>query len=214
MPAAACGYLQSIRSVHSSFATLRPSSSRARPPRGFTLLEVLLTIAIIALFATVLIGGSARLLDQQPTSVDEVFWKAVQEARKTALKTEHEIRFRYDREKKQFLLIDGVAPTALSADGITKEEVPLKAFPIPAAATSDLQVDLLGPVAKGGNVILVGGMLLESTPIKFITFYPDGTCSAFRLQISRGGGVHILSIDPWTCAPILTPPDPNALPAY
>jgi prepilin-type N-terminal cleavage/methylation domain-containing protein len=208
MPAAACRDLPLIRSVHSSIASLS-TLTRSRS-RGFTLLEVLLTIAIIALVASVLIGGTARLLSDQPVSVDDVFWKAVREARKTALKTEHDIRLKFDKEKKQFLIIDGIAPAALAADGLTREEIPLKAFPIAPDLATDLTVDFLGPSTKGGSLILIAGVALESNPVQFVTFYSDGTCTAFRLQISRGGSVHTLSIDPWTCAPVLPPPDPNA----
>jgi prepilin-type N-terminal cleavage/methylation domain-containing protein len=196
--------------VHSSFASL--SKAARRPARGFTLLEVLLTLAIIALLASVLIGGSARLLNEQPVSVDDIFWKAVREARKTALKAEHDIRLKFDKDKKQFVIIDGVAPATLAADGFTKEEVPLKTFPIPPESSSDLMVDFLGASTKGANLILIGGVALESSPVQFVTFYSDGTCMAFRAQISRKGAVHTLNIDPWTCAPVLTPADPNALP--
>jgi general secretion pathway protein H len=62
----------------------------------------------------------------------------------------------------------------------------------------------------GGNTILVGGVLIESKTIPHVTFYSDGTCQAFRAQFTRGGASSILSIDPWTCAPVLPPPDPNA----
>jgi prepilin-type N-terminal cleavage/methylation domain-containing protein len=188
-----------------------PLSRRALRRQGFTLLEVLLTIAIIALLASVLVGGSARLLSEQAVSVDDVFWKAVREARKTALKLEHEVRLKYDKEKRHFALIDGIAPSTLAADGFTREETALKTFSLPADAGSDLTVEFLGPVTKGGNMILIGGMLLESSPIVFATFYADGTCTAFRVQIARGSGVHTLSLDPWTCAPVLLPPDPNAV---
>jgi prepilin-type N-terminal cleavage/methylation domain-containing protein len=210
MPAAACGRPWVSRSVHSSFKH-HSSTSLRRPgcARGFTLLEVLLSLAIIALLASVLIAGAARLLTEQPLTADEVFWKAVQEARKTALKTEHDIRLKFDKEKKQFLIIDGVVPATLAADGFNKEEVPLKTFAVPPVAAGDLTVEFLGASAKGGNAILVGGMLLESQTISYVTFYSDGTCMPFRAQIARNGASHILSIDPWTCAPVLLT-DPNA----
>ena len=185
---------------------------RARA-RGFTLLEVLLSIAIIGLLATVLVGGSARLLSDQPVTATEIFWKSVQEARKAALKSGHEVRLKYEKEKKRFVLIDGLAPAALAADGFTREETPLKTFPISAAAAAgELAVEFLGGGTKGGSVILVGGVMLETQTVPFVTFYSDGTCTAFRAQFSRNGGAQILSIDPWTCAPVLTPVDPNALP--
>ena len=178
------------------------------------MLEVLLTIALIALLAGVLVGGAAHLMVQQPVSASEIFWTAVREARKTALKSEHEIRLKYDKENKRFLLIDGLAPSTLAADGFTKDEQPLKQFPIPPAAAGDLTVDFLGPTTKGGgNTILVGGMLLDAQTIPFVTFYSDGTCTAFRAQFVRNGGTSVLTIDPWTCAPVLTVNDPNASPA-
>ena len=188
---------------------------RPRPAgraRAFTLLEILLSIAIIALLGGVLIGGASYLLNEQPVSVDDIFWKAVREARKAALKAEHDMRLKYDKEKRQFVIIDGLVPAVLAADGYTKEERPVKTFPLPPQAGSgDLSVDFLGASPKGGNAILVGGLLLEAQPVPFVTFYSDGTCTAFRAQIARAGGVHTLSIDPWTCAPVLTAPDPNAV---
>lgn len=175
------------------------------------MLEVLLSIAIITLLAGVLVAGAAHLMSQQPVTATDVFWKAVREARKTALQTEHEIRLKFDKDQKQFSLIDGLAPTLLAPDGFTREEKPLKQFPIPAASAGDLTVDFLGPQTKGGgSAILVGGVLIESQTIPFVTFYSDGTCTAFRAQMVRNGGTSILSIDPWTCAPVLKPNDPNA----
>ena len=210
MPAHVGGCSLLFHTVHLPSATACHLSPY-RTARGFTLLEVLLSIAIIGLLATVLVGGSAHLLNEQPAAPVDIFWTAVREARKKALQTEHEIRLKYDKDKKQFLLIDGIAPTTLAADGFTREERPLKQYPIPSGTSGDLTVDFLGPAPKGGgNAILVGGVLIESQTIPFVTFFSDGTCTAFRAQFMRNGGTSIHSIDPWTCAPVLLPKDPNA----
>jgi prepilin-type N-terminal cleavage/methylation domain-containing protein len=187
------------------------TQSGAREVRGFTLLEVLLSLAIIALLGGVLIGGGAHLLSEKPVTTHEVFWQAVQETRKAALKAEHEMRLKFDKEKKQFVVLDGLAPSRLAADGFTREEVPLKQFPVPNAGGADFEISFLS-AGKGGATILLGGLLVESQPISHVTFYSDGTCSPFRLQLMRGGSVSTLSIDPWTCAPVLPPTDPNGAP--
>jgi general secretion pathway protein H len=193
----------------------RSASPRAAPRAGgFTLLEVLLTLAIIALIGTVLIGGSSQLLADRPATAEDVFDKAVQEARKTALKSEKDVRlvFKKDGDTKRFALVDSAAPAA-PLDPVlasTFQQDPnagvLKEFPVPNA--SDLDVTFL-PSQKGGNMILVGGIAVETTTLPYVTFYTDGTCTPFRAQFARGGSNHIAAIDPWTCAPVLTPPDPN-----
>ncbi len=175
-------------------------SPKRRGIGAFTLLELLLAIAVIALIGSVLIGGSAQLLETKPTSADDIFWKAVQEARKTALKSGNEVRLTFvdDRDAgKSFAVNDGTAT---------------KQFPLPAATAGDLAVTFL-VAQKGGSAVLVGGMMVETQTIPFVTFYSDGTCTAFRAQFQRSSGLHTLAIDPWTCAPVLTPPDPNAPPA-
>jgi general secretion pathway protein H len=144
-------------------------------------------------------------VDQQPVAPEDVFWKSVQESRKAALKIEHEVRLKFDKDKKRFLLIDGNAPPVMAADGVTEVDTPMKELPIPNAP-ADLEMDFLSPM-KGGPAILVGGVLVESKPVAYVTFYPDGTCSPFRLQIFRSGGASTLGVDPWTCAPILEKKD-------
>ena len=185
---------------------------------GFTLLEILLSLAIIALVGTVLIGGSAQLLTEHPASADEVFNQAVQEARKTALKSEKPVRlvFKKDQDQtaKRFAIVDSAAPPApLDPFAIVVPDPNagvLQEFPIPAAG--DLDVSFLTS-QKGGNSILIGGIAIETQTLPYVTFYPDGTCSPFRAQFMKDGATHTTPIDPWTCASMLTPPDPNAPPA-
>jgi len=167
------------------------------PESAFTILEILLSIAILGLVAGVLIGGSAALLSTKPVSVDEVFWAAVQEARKDALNHEREVRLKYynDRERgRGFEVIDGTE---------------VQSFPVhPSAAPSDLAIDFVIP-QKGGNVVLIAGVVVETSTVPHATFYPDGTCSPFRMQVARTGHAYTVAVDPWTCAPILNV-DPNA----
>jgi general secretion pathway protein H len=190
----------------------RPSETVRQ--HGFTLLEVLLCVALIALLGGVLVGGSSHLLTETPVTPHAVFWKAVQEARKAALKAQHDIRLKFDRDKKHFYLVDGLAPSALAEDGVTQVETPLKTFPIASEITRDLTVDFLPSSPKGGNAILVGGVLLEAQGVPYVTFYSDGTCMPFRAQFARSGSSSILAIDPWTCAPMLNSADPNSPPGF
>jgi len=161
--------------------------------RAFTLLEMLLTLALIALLAGALIGGSSALLAEKPPSADDVFWSTVRTARKTALNAEQDLNLRYDEKTKAFQL--------------TPPDGNIQSFPIPVmGAGNDLIVEFLAAQKTGGSILL-GGTVVETEPLSGgVTFYADGTCSPFRLQIRVNGGAHIIAIDPWTCSPVLTPP--------
>jgi prepilin-type N-terminal cleavage/methylation domain-containing protein len=177
------------RSTLSSEWHGRPAREFAR---AFTLLEVLLGLALIALLAGALIGGSSALLSEKPVSADDVFWSAVQAARKTALNAQQDVSLRYDDKAKAFTLTGPDASVASS-------------FPIPNPA-NDLIVEFLS-AQKTGGAMLLGGTVVETEPLTGgVTFYSDGTCTPFRLQIRVTGGAHILAIDPWTCSPVITPP--------
>ncbi len=151
-------------------------------------------LALIGLLASVLVGGAAQLLNNRPKSADEVFWASVEEARKMALKSGEDVTMKYVDDKdsgKAFVLTNGPAT---------------KVFAIPQAG--DLEVSFLSQ-QKGGPMIMVAGTVIETKKVDAVSFYGDGTCSAFRVQFFRNGATHIASIDPWTCAPVLTTADAN-----
>lgn len=196
MPDQSAGIRPPSRSVPALSGPSRASLRRAAR-RGFTLLEVLLALAIIALIASVLIGGSASLLGDRAVTPTDVFWKTVQECRKTALKTGKDVRLAFEPKDKKFLVSD-----ASGRESGTQE------YPIPSPG-DDLVLTFL-TTQKGASMILLGGVAVETQTLPFVTFYSDGTCTPFRAQIQRNGGVTALAIDPWTCAAVLAPADPNA----
>jgi len=151
------------------------------------LLEILLVLALIGLLAGVLIGGSARLLADRPATVEEVFWRVVDASRRDALLHRGEVRLRYDAEARAFVV------------GMAGGE---RRFPVPE--TGDLKIDFLSAGGQGSGPLLIGGLLMETATVPFVTFYDDGTCSPFRVQIATGGPARVLEVDPWTCAPALT----------
>jgi hypothetical protein len=161
------------------------------------MLEILLGLALIALVGTVLIGGSASLLADKAVSADDVFWQAVQECRKRSLKDAKDVRLGFDQKEKKFVLTEAAGAGAA-----------LKEFPVVAA--TDLEVTFL-TTQKGASMILIGGVAVETQTLPNVTFYSDGTCTPFRMQIQQGASTRVVSIDPWTCAQVLVAKEPNAL---
>ena len=173
----------------------RPGGSAflRRPNRaGFTLLEILIVLALIAMMTTVLIVGTTRLLRDKPVTADEVFWKTVDDVRKSALLDNRDIRLSFDPKTKEFVAGSG------------DQE---KRYPFAPREATD--IDFLAPAsASASSSILVAGQLIDTQTLPFVTFYGDGTCSPFRVQLKKGNTATILEIDPWTCAAILKSPPP------
>ncbi|HEY1794012.1 MAG TPA: type II secretion system protein [Opitutaceae bacterium] len=157
---------------------------------GFTLVEVLLVIALIALVGWIFIGGSAALLSDKGATPDELFWKAVTAARKEALEEQKSVILTYDQKARAFEIGDGASTRS-----------------IPVSGPDDLVIDFHPPPSDTSAAFLVGGTLVETEPMAAVTFYADGTCTAFRAQMRVPGAAHILNVDPWTCAPVLSASD-------
>jgi general secretion pathway protein H len=164
------------------------SGTGDRPRGGFTLLEILLALALIAAIAAATLGLSTNLLNDRAATPEEVFWKASESARRLALKSGTEVDLAFDDKLKAYTVSDGAS---------------VQTLPVPKA-DPDLSVDFLGPPGGGNSSILLGGTLLETGSVSHASYYEDGTCSPFRLQIRARGSAHIVSIDPWTCAKVLT----------
>ncbi|HRP06113.1 MAG TPA: prepilin-type N-terminal cleavage/methylation domain-containing protein [Opitutaceae bacterium] len=161
--------------------------SRGRSDAAFTLMEILVGLALLGLLAGLFVANVGTLVGNRKVDVEEIFWKAVVEARKYALLQGTDVRLLFDAKEKAF-------KASTSAGSRT--------FPVPVEG--ELEIDFLG-VSKGGRTtVLIGGTLVETQPLAYVTFYSDGTCSDFRAQLRQNQGEpRYVRIDPWTCAPML-----------
>jgi prepilin-type N-terminal cleavage/methylation domain-containing protein len=164
------------------------TTSATGEPGGFTLIEILLALALVGLLSWIFVGGSTALLADQGTSPDEQFWKACGAARKEALEEQRDVLLTYDPKAKGFVLNDGSAKRT-----------------VPVAGADDLVIDFHPVSSDSSSSVLIGGTLVDTQPLAAATFYADGTCTAFRAQVRTKAGAHVLGVDPWTCAPMLTP---------
>ena len=162
------------------------SENSAPGQTGFTLVEILLALAVVALVAALVLPGINELLRTiDNAEPDQILWDAVTAAREQALTTNRPVWLRFDREKKLLGWTDGTAARTKSW---------------PAAAT----LEFLRPAT--GTTVLVGGRLVETESVATVRFYPDGTCDRFRAQIRTGSATaRIFAVDPWTCAPLIGP---------
>ncbi|HEY5227883.1 MAG TPA: prepilin-type N-terminal cleavage/methylation domain-containing protein [Opitutaceae bacterium] len=152
--------------------------------RGFTLVEILLVLALLGLLSWIFIGGSTALLRDQGASPDDQFWKACGAARKEALQEQKTVLLSFDAKTRAFVLNDGDQKVSLPFTG--SDEIVVDFHPIKSDSSSE---------------VLIGGTVVDTTPMAAASFYSDGTCTAFRAQVRTKGGAHMLGVDPWTCAP-------------
>jgi prepilin-type N-terminal cleavage/methylation domain-containing protein len=158
---------------------------------GFTLIEILLVVALIGLVGWIFIGGSNALMTDK-ASPDDQFWKATAAARKEALEEGRSVIMTFDPKVKAFVLNDGSDKRVLPVNG-----------------ADDLVIDFHPVQSDSSSSVLIGGTLVETEPLAAVTFYNDGTCTPFRVQVRANGAAHILSVDPWTCAQVLSQSDAN-----
>lgn len=171
---------------------VRRATEAAR--RAFTLLEMLLVLVLLTFLAGVLIVGGPRWGGSRVVTMEDVFWAAVEFARDHALQTRSELTLRFDREAGAFIADTREGP---------------RFFTLPESLDG-AQVDFLA-AAPGGSAVLIGGTLVETRSLPRVSFFPDGTCTPFRVQLRRGeaDAPLYLAIDPWTCAPVLSAAAPT-----
>lgn len=145
------------------------------------------------------LGWSRSLLARGGgTGPDDIFWKAVRQARERALFMGVEV-----------MLLPPGAPTGHSSD---REE----AFVLRQGSREVGRVPLTPPKNAAPKIRFLTADLKRSTllqppstatALSAVVFFPDGTCTPFRLEIVEGSSTRHLAVDPWTCAPLLKNPE-------
>jgi len=196
---------ESVKKRRGSAALQDASARLASSPASsaFTLIEILLVLAIAGMMTAVIAVGYAKLSDNKPATPDDVFWLAVTAARRQALLTGREVRLAY--------LPSDTANGADTPSGLDMTWDNPNAPDTPGER--QFLFEKMGGVIleflstqKGAQTVLIGGEAVETQTIPSMTFYGDGTCTPVRIQIRRNAGTaYTLSIDPWTCAQMLIP---------
>jgi prepilin-type N-terminal cleavage/methylation domain-containing protein len=168
-------------------ASLRPSTFVVRPEsRGFTLLEILLVLALVGLIGTLLAASVARVFSDDHAAPEDVFWQACRSAQKMASLSERETSLSFEAKERKLVW----------SNGVETDEAPFD------PASGEVSVQFL-QAQQGGSLILIAGQVVETQEVPRVMFYADGTCTAFRVQFRVGTNSWQVAIDPWTCAPIL-----------
>lgn len=155
---------------------------RALTQRGFTLVEVLMVMALMALITGVLMVASTNLMSPSARNdPEEALLAALQKVRREAV--ERNTTFEIQVSENGTVLTWG-------EDSSQTVTLPL---------SETIQAKLLAPESLGA--VLIGGQAEEKL-LEHFKVYPDGTCDLIRLDVRRDGARRVFAIDPMTCAPL------------
>lgn len=152
---------------------------------GFTLVEILLVLALMGLLAGLSIAAAGSLFGGRAARSADVCWDAVLAARSQAVLADASVRLRVSEDGHALRLESVGAPQVFDLT----EGVSARIIHTGFLAESQASAGTTQDGAQGS-----------------VRFYPDGTCDAFRLELIIARGVPLkLAVDPWTCAALLPP---------
>lgn len=156
--------------------------SAGGPRRGFTLLEVLLTLGLATLVAGLWMAGATGLLrsgkDRDP---EDALLALLQRLRREAVTRGEAIDVVPLDDDRTFTWGPGEGEMAV----------------LPEAP--EVRVRLVEP--DGSGLALLGGVP-EARPLARFRVHPDGTGDAARIEVQRNGRVRLVELDPLTCSPL------------
>jgi prepilin-type N-terminal cleavage/methylation domain-containing protein len=150
--------------------------------RAFSLIEVLLVLALFGLVGALFITGGSEMFRARERTMTDVFWEAVQAARLQAVQEDTTVVLRFDEKAKRILWGATDESHGLDWPGRNLEFLP----------------------TESRDTILLGGQLVDTGGLATVRFFADGTTDRFRVQLTGADGkVSRLELDPWTAAPVL-----------
>jgi len=166
---------------------------RRRQRRGFTLIEMMLVLALIAVFATLFVINANSLGKQSAAqAVEAKFWEAVREARSDAIVDRDAQALRFDAKAVAFV-VENARTGVQQTFPISREDWP---------PDMELQIALKKRVDRS-QFTLVAGQLVDLREIPEARFFPDGACVPFVAVFVIAGAERQIEIDPWTGAELL-----------
>ncbi|HWA29302.1 MAG TPA: prepilin-type N-terminal cleavage/methylation domain-containing protein [Lacunisphaera sp.] len=164
----------------------RLSSTGRRPSRplsrAFTLLEVVIAVALVGLMAGLFITAGTEMMRARERTATDIFWQAVQGARQQAVQEDATVLMHFDEKTNRVIWNSATSSHDLAWPGKKLEFLP----------------------TERNDSVLLGGQLVGTGAMPVVRFYADGCSDRFRAQLTdTTGRVTRLDLDPWTCAPVL-----------
>ena len=172
----------------------------ARPQRGlegFTLIEMLLTISLIALFSSIFVLNIQSLLRSNDLdALENAFWDAVQEAKTQAVFDQRPRYLRFDEESRSFVVYASGSERRFQVDLEKLGEVALEVS--------------FEQITPDNSYVLIAGKVVERRETTTVGFFPDGTCTPFQARLKIDAYETAFQIDPWTGAQLVEAGDDEA----
>jgi len=154
--------------------------------RGFTLIEVLLVVSLVALFSTIFVLNLESLMGRSDVeTLENEYWRAVDAARSGAVFGQKPHFIEWDAQQRAFLV--------RSESGL--ESFPVRADTIGESTRLEVRFE---EVAPENSYVLIAGQLVAKREIAKVGFFPDGTCSPYVASIQLDDLRIELRMDPWT----------------
>jgi prepilin-type N-terminal cleavage/methylation domain-containing protein len=153
---------------------------------GLTLIEMMLTIALIALLSSLFVWNINSLLKQgELEALQNEMWAAVERAKQAAVFSRQPHVVRFDEELNAFVVNSGGEQHVFEVDTENLGQ--------------DVEIEVLfQETLPRDGYRLVRGELVTKRKIESIVFYPDGTCTPFSVDLKIAGYESSFQIDPWT----------------